>query len=151
MCISVPLDGERKFGKAAAEALHPAAIGRSELDLLLQVPHRLRAQPIRPPNDRPLHAVEVVERAAVPREPLILQAEEAPPHQDVLEILEDRYGLGATIVTSQLPVEQWHDVVGDPTLADAILDRLVHNAHRLELKGASLRKRMAAKAGAETP
>lgn len=60
--------------------------------------------------------------------------------RDLLEILEDRHGRAATIVTSQLPVDTWHDVIGDPTLADAILDRLVHNAHRLELAGESLRK-----------
>jgi len=61
--------------------------------------------------------------------------------RDMLEILEDRHGRGSTIVTSQLPVEHWHDAIGDPTLADAILDRLVHNAHRLSLAGESLRKR----------
>ncbi|MFD1913943.1 IS21-like element helper ATPase IstB [Halodurantibacterium flavum] len=64
--------------------------------------------------------------------------------RDMLEILEDRHGRGSTIVTSQLPVEHWHDAIGDPTLADAILDRLVHNAHRLPLAGESMRKRAAA-------
>ena len=59
---------------------------------------------------------------------------------DLLEILEDRHGRGSTIVTSQIPVDQWHDVIGDPTLADAILDRLVHNAHRLTLAGDSMRR-----------
>ena len=59
---------------------------------------------------------------------------------DLLEILEDRSGLKATIVTSQLPVTAWHDTIGDPTVADAILDRLVHRAHRIEMKGPSLRK-----------
>ena len=59
---------------------------------------------------------------------------------DLLEILEDRQGRGSTIVTSQIPVDQWHDVIGDPTLADAILDRLVHNAHRLTLTGDSMRR-----------
>jgi DNA replication protein DnaC len=54
--------------------------------------------------------------------------------RDLLEILEDRHGRGSTIVTSQLPVEHWHEIIGDPTLADAILDRLVHNSHRLVLK-----------------
>jgi DNA replication protein DnaC len=63
--------------------------------------------------------------------------------RDMLEILEDRHGRGSTIVTSQLPVEHWHDAIGDPTLADAILDRLVHNAHRLPLDGESMRKRAA--------
>lgn len=63
--------------------------------------------------------------------------------RDLLEIFEDRYGRRSTLVTSQLPVDTWHDALGDPTLADAILDRLVHNAHRLELRGESLRKRQA--------
>ena len=60
---------------------------------------------------------------------------------DLLEVLEDRHGVRSTVVTSQLPVDKWHDVVGDPTLGDAILDRLVHNAYKLDLKGDSLRKR----------
>src|SRR6056297_2789145 len=63
-----------------------------------------------------------------------------PQRRDLLEILEDRYGKRSTIVTSQLPVNAWHEAIGDPTLADAILDRLVHNAHKLELKGDSMRK-----------
>jgi DNA replication protein DnaC len=61
--------------------------------------------------------------------------------RDLLEILEDRHGRGSTIVTSQLPVEHWHEAIGDPTLADAILDRLVHNAHRLQLSGESMRQK----------
>ena len=60
--------------------------------------------------------------------------------RDLLEILNDRHNRKSTLVTSQLPVEQWHDYIGEPTLADAILDRLVHNAYRLALKGESMRK-----------
>ena len=60
--------------------------------------------------------------------------------RDLLEILEDRYGTRATIVTSQLDPKLWHQAIGDPTLADAICDRLLHNAHRLMLKGPSRRK-----------
>jgi DNA replication protein DnaC len=60
--------------------------------------------------------------------------------RDLLEILEDRYGVRSTLVTSQFPVEHWHELIGDPTLADAILDRLVHNAYKLNLKGESMRK-----------
>jgi len=60
--------------------------------------------------------------------------------RDMLEIMEDRHGLKSTIVTSQLPVKNWHDVMGDPTIADAILDRLVHNAYKIILKGESMRK-----------
>jgi len=62
-------------------------------------------------------------------------------YRDFLEILDDRQGSGATLMTSQFPVSAWHETIPDPTVADAILDRLVHNAHRLELKGESMRKR----------
>ena len=62
----------------------------------------------------------------------------------MLEIVEDRYGRGATLITSQIPVDRWHDLIGEPTRADAILDRIVHNAHRLKLKGDSLRRKLAA-------
>ena len=59
---------------------------------------------------------------------------------DLLEIMEDRHGLSSTLITSQLPVDQWHKAIGDATLADAILDRLVHNSHKIKLKGESMRK-----------
>jgi DNA replication protein DnaC len=68
--------------------------------------------------------------------------------RDLLEIIEDRYGRGATIITSQVPVDRWHELIGDPTLADAILDRIIHNAHRLKLKGDSLRRKTAVGAAA---
>jgi DNA replication protein DnaC len=60
---------------------------------------------------------------------------------DLLEILEDRHGLRSTLITSQLPVKHWHEIIADPTLADAILDRLVHNAYKLVLSGESMRKK----------
>jgi DNA replication protein DnaC len=63
----------------------------------------------------------------------------ANQRRDLMEIVEDRYGAGSTLITSQLPVEAWHEVIGDPTFADAILDRLVHNAYRLALDGPSMR------------
>ena len=64
-----------------------------------------------------------------------------PEHRrDLLELLDDRHGQRSTVVTSQLPIDQWHTYLGDPTLADAILDRLIHNAYRIHLKGQSLRK-----------
>lgn len=63
--------------------------------------------------------------------------------QELLEILEDRHNLASTIVTSQLPIKHWHEIIGNPTLADAILDRLIHNAYTIELKGESMRKKMA--------
>jgi hypothetical protein len=61
-------------------------------------------------------------------------------YREFLEIIDDRQGQGSTIVTSQFPVEKWHEIIGDETVADAILDRLVHNAYRLELKGESIRR-----------
>jgi DNA replication protein DnaC len=66
--------------------------------------------------------------------------------RDLMEIVEDRYGRGSTLITSQLPVDKWHDVIGEPTFADAILDRIVHNAYRLDLDGPSMRKIKAAEA-----
>ncbi|MGY4601544.1 DNA replication protein DnaC [Bradyrhizobium sp. GM22.5] len=60
--------------------------------------------------------------------------------RDLLEIVDDRYDKGSLLITSQVPVSQWHDVIADPTLGDAILDRIIHNAHRIELKGDSLRR-----------
>lgn len=61
--------------------------------------------------------------------------------RDLLEIFDDRHGTRSTIITSQLPVKHWHEAIGDPTLADAILDRLVHQVHSLNLDGESLRKK----------
>ena len=70
--------------------------------------------------------------------------------RDLLELFDDRHNSRSTIVTSQLPVEHWHEALGDPTLADAILDRLVHHAHRIALKGDSLRKRKATAVASNT-
>jgi DNA replication protein DnaC len=61
--------------------------------------------------------------------------------RDLLEILEDRYDRRSTLVAAQLPIKHWHQIIGDPTLADAILDRLIHNAHTVNLKGESMRKK----------
>jgi DNA replication protein DnaC len=72
-------------------------------------------------------------------------------YRDLLEILDDRQGLGSTLITSQFPVSQWHEIIADATVADAILDRLVHNAYRLELKGESLRKHGGAVVAATDP
>src|ERR1019366_1998223 len=68
----------------------------------------------------------------------------AEQRRDLLEIVEDRYSARSLIITSQVPVDHWYEIVGDPTLADAILDRVVHNAHRIDLKGESRRKPPAA-------
>ena len=65
-----------------------------------------------------------------------------PQQQDLLELLDDRHQVRSTIATSQMPVKHWHEAMDNPTLADAILDRLVHNAHRIELTGGSMRKHL---------
>jgi DNA replication protein DnaC len=72
----------------------------------------------------------------------------ADQRRDLLEIVDDRYDKGSLLITSQVPVAQWHDVIADPTLGDAILDRIIHNAHRIELKGDSLRRRAGEKKAA---
>ena len=74
----------------------------------------------------------------------------AENRRDLLEVLEDRHGRRSTIATSQLPMDQWHDVIGDATLADAILDRLVHNAYKINLRGESMRKQQAKLTSTET-
>jgi DNA replication protein DnaC len=61
--------------------------------------------------------------------------------RDLLEIVEDRYDEGSLIITSQVPINRWHELIGVPTLPDAILDHVIHNAYRIELSGESLRKR----------
>jgi DNA replication protein DnaC len=70
-----------------------------------------------------------------------LQKIAAAQRNDLMEVIEDRYGLRATLIAGQLPIEHWHEYIGEATLADAILDRLLHNAHRLPLKGDSMRKK----------
>jgi len=65
--------------------------------------------------------------------------------RDLKEIVEERYGRGSTMITSQLSIKSWHEVIGEPTFADAILDRIVHNAYRLDLEGQSMRRTFAKK------
>ncbi len=71
------------------------------------------------------------------------EALSADRRRDLLEIVEDRYDRGSILITSQIPVDRWYEIIGNPTLADAILDRVVHNAYRIDLTGESLRKRRA--------
>lgn len=71
------------------------------------------------------------------------EALSADRRRDLLEIVEDRYDRGSILITSQVPVDRWYEIIGNPTLADAILDRVVHNAYRIDLTGESLRKRRA--------
>jgi len=67
----------------------------------------------------------------------------AEQQRDLLEIVEDCYNAGSLMVTSQVPIDRWYEIVGNPMLADAILDRISHNAHRIEFRGESLRKQRA--------
>jgi len=71
--------------------------------------------------------------------------------RDLLEVIEERHGLRSTVVSTQLPVKTWHKLIGEPTIADAILDRLVNNANRIELTGKSLRTRGTSKSTKENP
>lgn len=73
-----------------------------------------------------------------------LQAMDNQNRMAFLEIIEDRHGKGSTIITSQLPMSQWYDIIGEKTIADATMDRLVHHAHRFELQGESMRKKRGA-------
>ncbi len=75
----------------------------------------------------------------------------APPRQDLMEVIEGRHGRGSTLIASQLPIEHWHDAIGSATLADAIMDRLLHGAHRLNLKGESMIKANAPKTESVDP
>ena len=74
-----------------------------------------------------------------------IQPFDSPSRLSLMEIIEDRHGKKSTIITSQLPVRQWYEVIGEKNIADAVLDRLVHDAHRIELKGESLRKKLSCK------
>jgi DNA replication protein DnaC len=70
-----------------------------------------------------------------------IQPLDGPSRATLMEIIEDRHGKSSTIITSQVPVNKWHDIIGEKTVADAILDRIIHEAHRLDLRGESLRKK----------
>ncbi|MED5295991.1 MAG: IS21-like element helper ATPase IstB [Pseudomonadota bacterium] len=80
-----------------------------------------------------------------------MQQMTAPQRQDLMEVIEDRHGRGSTLIASQLPIDHWHDYIGAATVADAILDRLLHSAHRLTLRGESMRKNAAPKAAEVDP
>jgi DNA replication protein DnaC len=71
-----------------------------------------------------------------------LQSLNEEQSRDLAEIMEDRYDLRSTIIVSQVPIKSWHELIANPTVADAIMDRLVHNAHRIELQGGSMRKQL---------
>jgi DNA replication protein DnaC len=88
------------------------------------------------------------EMAKIERQHLLLiddfgiQPLDAQSRSTLMEIMEDRHGKASTIITSQVPISKWHDIIGEQTMADAILDRIVHDAHRLDMKGESLRRKL---------
>ena len=94
------------------------------------------------------NGIYVKEMAKIERQDLLilddfgLQPLDTINRNMLMEIIEDRHGKGACIITSQIPVNKWYEIIGEQTIADAILDRIVHSAHRIEIKGESLRKKL---------
>lgn len=148
---NVLVTGPTGVGKTfLACALAHSAIRRGHTALYLRVPRLLDELVLARADGRLPRLMASWARVEVlVLDDLGLQPVPAPRAADLLEVIEDRSGTRSTIVTSQLPVGHWHEALGDPTVADAILDRLVHGAHRLELKGDS-RRRTAARAAAAT-
>ena len=141
--------GETGLGKSwLACALGHKACRDDRAVLYQRVPRMFDALALARGDGRHIRLLKVIARAEL----LILDdwglANLTPDQgRDMLEIVDDRHGRGSTIITSQLAVEHWHDTIANPTIADAILDRLVHNAHRLNLKGESIRKTAAKRLG----
>ena len=145
--------GETGLGKSwLACALGHKACRDDRAVLYQRVPRMFDALALARGDGRHARLLKVIARAEL----LILDdwglANLTPDQgRDMLEIVDDRHGRGSTIITSLLAVEHWHDTIANPTIADAILDRLVHNAHRLVLNGESIRKRDAKKNGLDSP
>jgi len=140
--LHVLITGPTGVGKTfLAQALAHRACVTGFTALQYRVPRLFRDLAVARGDGRYVRVMNTIAKAHV----LILDDWGLAPLQDsdrldLLEILEERQGRGSLIVTSQLPVAKWHDAVGHPTLADAILDRIVHDAYRIELDGESMRK-----------
>jgi DNA replication protein DnaC len=139
---NVLVTGPTGVGKTfLACALAQAAIRRGHTALYLRLPHLLDELVLARADGRlPRLMTAWAKLGVLVLDDLGLQPVPAPRAADLLEVIEDRSGLRSTIVTSQLPVGHWHEALGEPTVADAILDRLVHDAYRLELTGGSMRR-----------
>ena len=125
-------------------ALGPPACRAGDTVLSRRLPRLLQAFPIAQGDGRsPNLMASLAQTALLLLDDWGLASRSDANRRDVLALLEDRHGRGATIVTSQFPVEHWHEALGNPTLADAILDRLLHNAYKMTLRGDSMRKRHA--------
>lgn len=139
---NVLVTGPTGVGKTfLACALAQAAIRRGHTALYLRLPRLLDELVLARADGRLPRLMAAWARVEVlVLDDLGLQPVPAPRAADLLEVMEDRSGIRSTIVTSQLPVKHWHEALGEPTVADAILDRLVHDAYRLELRGGSMRR-----------
>lgn len=150
---NVLVTGPTGVGKTfLACALAQAAIRRGHTALYLRIPRLLDELVLARADGRLPRLMAAWARVDVlVLDDLGLQPVPAPRAADLLEVIEDRAGLRSTIVTSQLPVGHWHEALSEPTVADAILDRLVHGAYRLELKGASMRRAQEPSDGPDAP
>jgi len=142
---NVLLTGPTGVGKTwIACALGHQACREGFTTLYLRLPRLLQELPIAKGDGRyPKLMTTLAKTALLVLDDWGLAALTDENRRDLLELLEDRHDRRATLVTSQLPIEHWHEALGDPTLADAILDRLVHNAYKITLQGESMRKRQA--------
>jgi len=141
LLITGPTGAGKSF---VATALAHAAIRRGHTALYIRTPRLLADLAISRGDGRYLRRLAQLARLSLlVIDDFMLTAPNIVEAKDLLEVIDDRSQLRSTLVVSQLPVENWHPALaaGDPTLADAILDRLIHNAHRLALKGNSMRRR----------
>jgi DNA replication protein DnaC len=142
---NILITGPTGIGKTwLACALGQAACRSGYTTLYLRLPRLLQELPIAKGDGRyPKVMASLAKTDVLILDDWALAKLNDDHRRDILEVLEDRHGRRSTLVTSQFPLEHWHEAIGNPTLADAILDRLVHNAYKITLKGESMRKQRA--------